>query len=545
MLRLAAEAGSVGIWEWDQGLDVLTVSEEMERQVGSKLKRPGDLRQFIHKDDYPAVRWTMLEAKRYSTPFEIEYRVESADGDTRWILNKGTTLCRTTESSRHMVGVSIDISRTKRSEEKYRHLAHHDPLTSLPNRRKMKQWLRQFSDSKQAGDALLGIVSIDYFARINDVYGQAVGNSLLKQVANRLAEHVQAADFVCRYGADTFLIVHSIEDVDCPQKRFSQLLYSISKSYDIDGLQLKAGFSSGLITLNAFGFDWQESINGAEIALARSKSSRRGSITVYEESMAKISARFETVRNELHHAIERNELFVVFQPLMEISNSGVAGFEALVRWDSPRLGSVSPVEFIPLAEKTGLIDAVSTVVLKHISSQIRDWKRRGYCVPPISFNLSPSTLENVDGAEKFLIQLETYGLCPGDLVLEFTETAVIHNEEVVAENIRVLARHGFRIALDDFGTGYSSLENLYKLHISKLKIDKSFVFKIKGSVKHANIVRGLISMARSIDLNVIAEGVESEDQLEMLREWGCDMAQGYIFAKPMLPADAERYLEAA
>jgi diguanylate cyclase (GGDEF)-like protein/PAS domain S-box-containing protein len=542
LLRLAANAGGVGIWEWDQRGNKLCASEEMERQVGASLSKPADLRTYIHPDDYPAVRKVMLAAKRRSTPFDVEYRVVSEEGDIKWILNKGTTYCRMGSNSRHMLGVSIDITDVKHAQEKYRFIAEHDVLTGLPNRRTMKAWLRDFTGKKAGGDFSLGVVDIDFFSRVNEVYGHRVGDALLVATADKLREFIDPSDFVCRYGSDRFLLVLQGTESQTSLERFKRVLGALAKPCDIDGKTLNVSFSSGVVSAMPKLQTWQDYTRSAELALGHSKAARRGQMTVYDESMAVASARFESIRNELYGVVAKQELSVVFQPQLSLKDGRVGGLEALVRWHSPLLGPVSPVEFIPIAEKIGVINAVGSVVLEQIATHLYDWRAKGCIVETVAFNLSPASLEHAGDAETFNAEVEKFGLSSEDIVLEITETAVVQNTAVMAENLEKLVGMGYQLAMDDFGTGYSSLETLYKSNITKLKIDKSFIRPISGSAKHANIVRSLIALAHSVDIEVIAEGVEDEEQLQMLQAWGCDTIQGYIFARPMPASDAAAFL---
>lgn len=551
MLRMASEVGGVGIWEWNIPDNKLRLSNEVHRQYGSVVDNPTALKQYIHPEDYPAVREVMLSAKHHGLPFEIEYRVVTAGGHERWIHNKGAPVDRGEisrgESSKQMVGISLDISRIKQAEQRLRQLAFYDSATQLPNREKGQQQLEKiFGQTKFAGEwVALSMFDIDYFSSLNETYGPMVADEILKRIADSVVKASGVRDFVCRYGPDIFLVILT----GCTETQFVEkveVLESILHSeLEISDMKLFVSITGSIACSDTDGDSASELVRAAQSALYHAKDQKRGKLVRFSPDMLSKSLRFEAIRNALKTAISNAELTVNFQPLYHMQKQSMRGFEALVRWNSASLGAVSPAEFIPIAERIGLIGEIDDFVLDAIADQIQEWQSHGLEVDAIGFNLSPRNLEADGGADRLHRKILSRGLEPSALLLEVTETAMIQDAIAVARNLEQLAAYGYLIAIDDFGTGYSSLENLHRFRIEKVKIDKSFTQAITMSERHANMVRSIINMAHAMNMEVVAEGVETEHQRECLSEWGCDILQGYLYSKPVNAEEAEKFMRAA
>ena len=550
MLRMAADIGGVGIWEWDIPNNTLTMSEEVHRQYGIEIDSPTELKRYIHPDDYSVVREVMLAAKHQGMAFEIEYRVITADGQERWIHNKGAPQTNVNHKrgdvGSKMIGISLDVTRNKHSEQRLRQLAYYDSITELPNRMRGQQHLEHLYSgyTKCEGSPAVCLFDIDYFSSLNETYGPNIADAILQRLTERILGVTDAHDYVCRYGADVFLVIFTYQHEAQVEQKIKMLESILHAELSIAGMTLFVSMSAALATAATDGDSAAELLRAAQSALYNAKEQKRGRLVRFKPDILTKSLRFEAIRNALKTAIASAELDVKFQPLYHLQNESMHGFEALVRWHSASLGSVSPAEFIPIAERVGMIGEIDDFVLDSITEHIRQWESRGLDVGPIGFNLSPRNLEVDAGAVRLHEKIVSRGLAPGALLLEVTETAMIQDAVMVARNLEQLAVLGYMIAIDDFGTGYSSLENLHRFKIAKVKIDKSFTQAITISERHAGMVRSIISMAHAMTLEVVAEGVETEQQREYLTEWGCDIMQGYLYSRPVTAQEAEKFMRA-
>lgn len=542
-LRLAAKAGAIGVWDWDLDNDSLSVSEEMRCQHGMDITRPKEIKKLIRADDYLLIRKAMLDAKYRSVPFEVEYRIETATGGTRWILNKGQAYSDGINSANRMLGVSIDITRIKETEERFRFLAHHDDLTRTPNRRRGMQMLEELIglDQSETSGVVALILDIDYFSSLNETYGQKIGDIILRKTAERLRNILTDNEFLCRYAANAFLVIIPVNDANW-RHRINVLENALHDRFFIAGQSLNVSISGGFARFPKNSISTDSLLRSAQLALQHAKESNRGHIEQYSDEMSEKSQRFEMVRNALLFAAQNNEFSINFQPQINLTDDALSGFEVLVRWRSANLGSVSPAEFIPVAEKIGIIGTIDNIILDKIGDQIKKWDAEDRNYGLLAFNLSPVVLEREGVAERIHVAALARGLGPSKLLLEVTETAMIRNSSVVFDNIEKLSKFGYSIAIDDFGTGFSSFENLTRLRPNKIKIDKSFIQSMDECLINAMLVRNLIRMAQDMGIQVVAEGVETENQLGMLLDWGCDTVQGYIYSRPLPAAEVESFL---
>lgn len=544
MLRLAAEVGGVGIWEWDIPNNILEVSAETRRQYEADIHSPTDLKRFIHPDDYPEIRGAMLAAKSHCEPFDVQYRIITADQQLRWIHNKGAAVKGDKSGQKHMLGISQDITRLKQAESRLRQLAFYDPLTGLQNRQRGQDFLsHRLRDSEIDGNHVaVCLIDIDYFSSLNETYGPETGDRILLDTAQRLGTLCGPDDLLCRYGADVFLLVLCSSQPSDFLFRLEVLERQLADTLKIDDMRFFVSLSASYAQAPDDGSSANELLCAAQSAMYRAKHNSRGKLVRFSGNMLESSLRFEAIRNALKSAVSQHEFSVFYQPLYHLEDKQLAGFEALVRWTSETLGVVGPDEFIPIAERVGLIGDIDNFVLSEISHQISQWKTAGHDFKTVGFNLSPRNLEEEGCADVFHEKVEQLGLSPDELVLEVTETAMIHDAVTAASNIERLSGLGYALSIDDFGTGFSSLENLFRFTFKKIKIDKSFIQAITNSERHANLVRSVITMAYQLHMDVVAEGVETPDQLRLLREWGCDILQGYLYARPVPAAEAENYL---
>ncbi len=436
------------------------------------------------------------------------------------------------------VGVFHDMSEMKRQQDELKYQASHDALTDLPNRNFFQYRLMDsMANAERHGEMLaIMLLDLDNFKSVNDSLGHTTGDLLLQEVASRLLLCLGEGGFVSRLGGDEFAIL--LEDVRNEERvvKVAGLIYeSISKPFHLKTHDFFLTVSIGITFCPADGQDPETLLKNSDIAMFRAKQHGGNSYEIFTLAMDREVTRRLTLEAQLRRAIERDELMVYYQPKLDLVSGCIVSMEALVRWQKPNEGIVSPAEFIPLAEKTGLILPLGKWVLQTAALQTKKWWDAGYRLR-VAVNLSPRQFQEKNLLEMIHVVLAETGLPPAGLELEITESIVMENEEMSLELMAKMSAMGLHLALDDFGTGYSSLSYLKQFPINTLKIDKSFMDNVPGDDENVAITSAIISMARSLKMQVVAEGVETEEQLHFLRQLVCDEIQGYLFSPPV-PAD--------
>lgn len=427
------------------------------------------------------------------------------------------------------------------SEEKLQHLAFHDPLTGLPNRLALFELAGK--ELLEAGDtqAALLFVDIDNFKYINDTLGHAFGDRLIHCTGRRLEEIIGERGGIYRFGGDEFIILLALSREEADEVA-AEILSAFKETVDIDGSLLRISMSIGMSLFPEQGKDIQELVKYADIAMYQAKSGGKSTCVVFESWLTDSFAERMQIENRLYAAMENNEFHLVYQPQVDHAGNRVTGLEALVRWNSPELGGVSPVRFIKVAEDTRFIIPLGAWILKEACRYLKQLHDKGFTGLTMSVNISMPQLLQTDFYELVLGTLAASGLCPCDLELELTETVLLKSYDHVLPKLAALRDRQVKIALDDFGTGYSSLGYLSHLPISTLKIDKSFIDLLSTDHPQGSLVEEIIRIGRRMNLTVVAEGVETREQLDRLSEQGCDRIQGYFFSRPLPPEELEVFL---
>jgi diguanylate cyclase (GGDEF)-like protein/PAS domain S-box-containing protein len=456
-----------------------------------------------------------------------------------------------------VVHIQRDITGRKNAEEQIRFLAYYDSLTGLPNRTFYKELLsRALILAQRYGRNMATLfVDLDAFKRINDTLGHDAGDKLLQEVAARLTRGVRKSDYVARsdkeeaqdavsrLGGDEFIVLLNemsrIEDAAIAANR---ILSDLSQPFMLGGQEVFITASIGISLYPTDGADVDALLKAADIAMYHAKNQGKNNFQFYARSMNAATLERLNLENELHRAIERNEFLLYYQPKLDAKSRKVVGIEALIRWKHPDKGMISPAEFIPLAEESGMIVRIGEWVLNAACRQNRAWRAAGLPSFSISVNLSNRQFGHEDLIETVTRALKDVEMDPSHLELEITESTIMQNPEKSIATLRQFKEMGIRISIDDFGTGYSSLNYLRRIPFDSLKIDRSFVMNINTSPDDAAIVRAIIAMAHSLKLRVIAEGVEKEEQFAFLRELGCDEVQGYFFSKPLPAEECVRFI---
>jgi diguanylate cyclase (GGDEF)-like protein len=432
--------------------------------------------------------------------------------------------------------VFSDISAIKNSEHELTHLAHYDPLTDLPNRLLFTDRTEQALASAQThkrGCALL-MIDLDHFKMINDSLGHSIGDQLLKGVAERLSAMVGPGITLARLGGDEFAVLAE----SCPQMVHAaalaqRIIDGLKEPFQIDGHQLFVNISVGISLFPGDALSAEQLLRNSDSALFKAKSAGRNGYALYtEELTAHAQQRVETAF-ELRRALEQQELRVYYQPVHDLKTSRLIGVEALVRWEHPQRGLVSPAEFIPIAERTGLIAEIDAWVMRQACEQMCRWQQAGVLLSFVAVNVSSRLFARRELFGQVAKVLHETGLDPACLELEVTESAVMDDPEVALEQMHRLRELGVRLAIDDFGTGYSSLLRLKRMPVQKLKIDQGFVAGLPWDEDDAAIVRVIVALAQSMGMQVHAEGIEQVEQAGFLLEHGCDLGQGYWFGRPV------------
>jgi diguanylate cyclase (GGDEF)-like protein/PAS domain S-box-containing protein len=444
----------------------------------------------------------------------------------------------------HYISTGKDITERMQVQERLQYLAHHDALTELPNRVLFMDRLTHALTRAQWHERVVAVLflDLDRFKYINDTFGHNVGDKFLQHMAARLKSCVREGDTVARLGGDEFaLLLEDVGQVADIAPVADKLLAALAAPFVLEGREFFVTTSIGISLYPADGVDGQTLLKHADTAMYRAKDLGRNNYQFYSADLSAKAFERLTLETSLRRALERDEFLLYYQPQVDIKSQRLIGVEVLIRWRHPELGVVSPTQFIPLAEETGLIVPIGEWVLRSACTQARAWRAAGLGFGSITVNISGRQFADPALAARIGQVLSDTKLDAGLLELEITESVVMHDPQSAVHTLEQLNAMGVRIAIDDFGTGYSSLAYLKRYPIDTLKVDQSFVRDVTHDPNDASIVQAIIAMARSMQLRVIAEGVETEEQLTFLRTHGCEAVQGYLFSRPV-PAEEAREL---
>jgi diguanylate cyclase (GGDEF)-like protein/PAS domain S-box-containing protein len=474
-----------------------------------------------------------------------EIAMRRIDGATVWVLANLNWLDGRDGEPELIEGTIVDITQRKTAESQIVYQAYHDALTDLPNRLLFHDRLTQaLAQAHRHGHGLAVLfMDLDQFKLVNDTLGHGAGDRLLQVVAERLARAVRAEDTVARVGGDEFtLLLPRIAQADDAARVAQHVLAAVAEPAEIDDQRIFLTTSIGISVFPADGIDAEALLTSADIAMYRAKDMGRNGYQLCTPAMSAKALERLTLEQELREALERDELALFYQPQLDLASGRTRGFEALLRWRHALGGIILPERFIAVAEEARLIVPIGEWVLETACRQLRDWQARGLPARQVAVNLSPRQFQQQDLVPRVAAILERTGLPPGCLTLEITESAAMQNLERTVEVVAALRAMGIRIAIDDFGTGHAALIYLQQFAIDALKIDRAFVAGLATVGGSRAIVNSIIDLAHGLDLEVIAEGVETEDQRRFLASRGCDAFQGFL-ASPPVPADeAERFL---
>ena len=552
----AQRLAHVGNWQWLREADQMLWSEEAFRILGY---HPGELepswealRAAVHPEDRAQLDKTLEDALVAHGGWKLEHRLQTASGSLRFVQHQGAVDVDPLTAEKRVLGTLQDVTERRSSEEKIRRLAFYDSLTGLPNRRLLRDRLERtlrFAEEDRTKVALL-FIDIDRFKWVNDSLGHAAGDRLLSEVAERLVDSLRLGDgvfrtvehgsthFLSRVGGDEFVVMLVLsEDPEDAAKVSRRILSRLAEPLVLDGREIAVTASIGIAVYPNDATDVDTLMRHADAAMYHAKSSGRNRYQFYTAALGASAERALSIQAGLKRALDEDAFTLEYQPQVDVRSGRVEKLEALVRWHDPDRGIVPPGEFVPIAEETGLIQALGAWVIERACRDCRAWQQAGYPEIGVSVNLSPMQLRRAEVVELVSTTLAATGLEARFLELELTESALLDHTATVTRNLDDLRRMGVRLALDDFGTGYASLSYLKRVSFDTLKIDRTFIRDICVDAGDRAIVSAVVAIGRTFGLRVIAEGVEDAQQERLVRDEGCDAMQGYWLGRP-LPASA-------
>lgn len=547
--RLALECANDSIWEFDLLTGEFFFSDKLMNITGYKLDKTSKLNELVNElihpyDLYKFKRDLINHVNDKTKVLNCEFRLKTSDGSYVWVLCKGKALRDSEGKAIKLAGSISDISERKVSEDRIKFMAYYDSLTNLPNRTSFMNGLNQqleLTKSKNAKGAVF-FIDLDNFKNINDTMGHEYGDKLLIYLAEQFESLMDEKDSICRLGGDEFIMIHPYVEESEVKLYAKRVLALFNKDFKIDNKQMCITASIGVALYPKDGSDASTILKNADSAMYKAKELGKNRFALFDPEMYLKLERKTTIERILRCAIENNELIINYQPQYDAQKNEIFGFEALLRLNSKEIGFVSPAEFIPIAEECGYITQLGLWVLKESCIQSVKWFNAGYKFRSISINISSVDLQQPDFLDNIKNIINETSINPSVIELEITETVLMQSLDSSINILKKLMDMGIRIALDDFGTGYSSLNYLRMIPIHTLKIDKSFIDNITSSKKEESIIKNIIQMAHSMNLKVVAEGVETEDQLSILKERKCDYIQGYYFSRPLPANELEKLL---
>jgi diguanylate cyclase (GGDEF)-like protein/PAS domain S-box-containing protein len=499
---------------------------------------------LIHDEDRQAATATLQRILRREDGGAPEFRLRRGDGEWRVFESTGSCILDDSGQPQRALFVSRDITERKRDEQTIRHLAYYDALTGLPNRTLFNDRLAQALAQAYRHRQMLGLMflDLDRLKAVNDTLGHAMGDRLLQAVSERLKGCVREGDTIARLGGDEFMVLlQAVTHLQDVAKVAQRIIEALKPSFYCDGQELHTTASIGIALYPNDSKDADSLMKNADTAMYRAKELGRNNYQFYNANMNATALQRLSLENHLRRALQHREFALHYQPQLNLKTGRITGAEALIRWNHFDLGMVSPARFIPIAEESGLILPLGDWVLAAATAQNKSWQDSG--LPPlrIAINLSPLHFKHKDLAQTIAQTLQQTQLDPKYLELEVTESVIMQSSDfdadAVVETMHKLKETGIHVSIDDFGTGYSSLSYLKRFPVDTVKIDQSFIRDVTTNPDDAAIAKAIISIAHSLGLRVIAEGVESQEQLNFLRLENCDEVQGF-FLSPGLPADA-------
>ncbi|MBN2782903.1 MAG: EAL domain-containing protein, partial [Campylobacterales bacterium] len=549
-LNLALEGSSDGLWDWNLITNEVYFSPRYKEMLGykdSELENSFESWKNLLYPEQLDRALTFLESFLASddTNYEQKFKLKTKNGEYIPILARAKKVLNKDGKAIRLIGTHVDLSELTKVQEKLLYQAQHDALTNLPNRVLFLDRLQQGIKKARRYENKIAILflDLDHFKEINDTLGHDAGDKLLIKISQILKKHIRLSDTVSRFGGDEFaIIVDEIKDDSIVIDIVKKIIDDVNMPHIIDGKEFINTFSIGIAIYPNDGNDAPTLLKNADLAMYKAKNSGRNAYTFYTEDMTQKALERIFIESNLRNAINNNLLEIYYQPQIDSQTNKIIGLEASVRWFHDGQ-YIPPSIFIPTAENIGLIAEIDIYVMKKVLNQIKEWKKSGINPPIIAMNLSVIDLKNNNYIDILREQLILTDCKTSDIEFEITETQLMNDSNESLKVLNIIKDLGVKISIDDFGTGYSSLSYIKKLPIDKIKIDKSFIDDITYDVDDQEIVKTVVSMARNMNLKVIAEGVESHEQVKMLSKLNCTEIQGYFYYKPMDKESVEKLLK--
>ncbi len=550
--RLAMQATQDGLWDWNIEDNDVYYSPSWSKMLQLSVV-PNEFSTWhdrLHPDDIEKVMSSLQKHLNGDIDlWQMEHRLKRNDGEWLWVLGRGQVVKRDQNNRPlRMIGTMSDIHQKKQYDEQIWHQANYDPLTNLPNRKFISELLDQeIRKAKRSHSHVwLLFMDLDGFKDVNDTLGHHAGDELLQEVARRIQHTIRSADIAGRLGGDEFaLVLSGISEINQIDYFAGRLISAIGKPYQLQHGEALVTASLGIASYPQDADNTRDLIRFADQAMYVSKKEGKNRYSYFTPALQSAAEVRRQISSDILEAIRQNHFELYFQPILQAHPNSMIKGEVLLRWNHPEKGMISPAAFIPLAEETGVITAIGNWVFDRALTQLREWKQQYHCDNfKLSINLSPIHLQNKDeGFTDWLDQITANGLKGDDIILEITEGVLLKNDRLIKQRLDEFRSRGIQFAIDDFGTGYSSLSYLNELDVDYLKIDQSFIRKLSKHSSEETLVQAIIVMAHRLGLQVIAEGVETAEQENLLRQMNCDYLQGFLFSKPV-PATqfAEKYL---
>ena len=551
---LAMAAANDGLWDWNLRTGKIFFSTRWKQMLGYEENEirdiPDEWFSRVHEDDIDRLK-TMLDAylNNDTASFAVEYRLKHFNEGYRWMLIRGLAVRDSDGTAYRIAGSQTDITEKKLSDAKSIHDALHDTLTGLPNRTLFLDRIRQILKKRERNQKLqyaVIYIDLDRFRLVNESLGHVHGDELIIQTGHRLRDCVQPGDTVARLGGDEYaILMEDIDDINLAIKLTETIQFEFSKPFSLGDKEV---FSSGSMGVAYSNLDYErpeDIIRDAELAMYKAKRLGNSKSVLFDDNFRRSPISPIDLDTDLRRALDRNEMQIHYQPIISLRDGVISGFEALLRWKHRIRGNISPNEFIPLAEETGLIYELGQWVLYQACLQTLHWnnEREPEKALELSINLSGKQFADPNLVNGVLDNLDKSGLKAKNLKLEITESVLMENAPRSIDMLNQLKEHDIKVCVDDFGTGYSSLSYLHTFPIDTLKVDRSFVNDMGRNYKNMEIIRTITMLAHNLKLDVIAEGVETAEQHAQLSALGCQYAQGFYFSRPIDSNDASNLIQ--
>ncbi|MBN2398547.1 MAG: EAL domain-containing protein [Deltaproteobacteria bacterium] len=553
-LAKTQKLAKLGNWQVNLATNEFHCSYEAGRLLGlngdgGQVSYENFLAQVVDQER-DTVREEIDKAVKEKRSLTLDYRVLLADGTQKHILNQGEVLFNENGEPEMLLGVIQDVTRLKQAEEEIRLLAFYDGLTGLANRILFRDRLSQAITAATRNNQIFALLylDLDHFKRVNDTLGHHIGDLLLKNVAETLKKNIRRNDamarigtdspdsMIARLGGDEFTVLLSdIKNTENAAMVARRLIQAIPATYDCDGHEVSVTTSIGISVFPQDGRSAEVLLKNADSAMYQAKDSGRNNYQFYEESLNRAVIERFSIEKDIRTALERGEFMLYYQPQVNLATRKIVGAEALIRWFHPKKGMIPPDNFIPIAEESDLIIDINRWVLQTACRQGNEWRKAGLSPAKVAVNLSGYKFITQNIVQSIEDILRAVKLNPRELEVEITENVLMQETEDTVSMLNQMKSLGVTMALDDFGTGYSSLSYLTSFPFDAIKIDRSFVMECMHQTNNRIIIRAIIAMGHSLEKRIVAEGIETEEQLALLREYGCDEGQGYYFSRPIPP----------